>query len=410
MNKWIRNGIDVEVAFTSSARRMAAIAGSPSEQAVALASKLSAQGMSSTQQDYSSGSRVSNKIKAFLRPGVRAIYRALIPFLRPVAFRIRAYFFALPKIDQDHSAILAELNAIKNDLRAQKDSRRADINRLDRIEQYAIASARRFVINWGPGEILVRSEIGYLFCAPSDHTVLALLMDAGEMKQGIRLLIQSFLNPNDVFIDVGANVGMHTLAAAQAMQGRGRIIAFEPFGPTQRLLTKSIQMNGFAGMTEIHQAAVSNRGGHRSLLLETTSGCHSLIPLPTTSSLAAEAIEVALVRLDNVIPGETKVDLIKIDVEGAEIDVLESAKSIIASNPAIALVVQFGFPHLARAGLSMEDWLAAFHGVGLVHRAINRDTGRLEDWPVAQLEAADSVNLFFARPKSPAWTKAGMIL
>lgn len=473
MNKEIRNGINVEVAFTSGAKRMAATAGSPSQQAVALESMLSAQGLRSTEQDYSRGSGMSNKIKVFLRPVARAIYRASAPFLRPVAFRLRAYLFAgLPRVPpQDLSAVLAELSAIKSELLDQRNSARrypADrmelsarnltnlsqaainqldrikqyvvdqpysrqidtnrlnqieqsardqtevlqthVNRLERMEQYLIVSARRFAINCGPGEVLVRSEVGYILCSPSDHALLALLVESGELERGTRLLIQGFLKPNDVFIDVGANVGMHTLAAAQAMQGRGRIIAFEPFEPTQRLLAKSIWLNGFAEMTEIHQAAVSNRRGHQTLFLGAASGHHSLFPLTTSSYFAPQPVEVALVRLDDVVTDSTQVDLIKIDVEGAELDVLEGARPIIARSPSIALVVEFGFSHLGRTGHTTKDWLAAFHSVGLVHRAINRDTGRLEDWSVAQLEAADSVNLFFARPKSPAWTKAGMAL
>ena len=348
------------------------------------------------------------KIKSLLRPAARAIYRVVKPFLHPIAFRVRAYFLAgLPQHDQQgHSVILAELNALKIELHDQRNLRQVEIARLDRIEQYAFAAARRFAINCGPGEVLVRSEVGYILCSSTDHAVLAVLLEAGELERGTRRLIQRFLTPNDVFIDVGANLGLHTLAAARAMQGRGRIIAFEPFEPTQHLLEKSIWMNGFSKMTEIHRAAVSNRSGNDTLFLGATSGHHSLFPLTTPSSLAPQPVEVTLVRLDDVVSDGTKVDLIKIDVEGAELDVLESARPIIASNPSIALIVEFGFSHLARSGHSTKGWLAAFHGLGLVQHAINEDTGQLEQWTIEQLEAVDSVNLFFARPESVAWAKA----
>ena len=284
----------------------------------------------------------------------------------------------------------------------------AQTNLLERIEQYALASARRVAIHCGPGEILVRTEVGYILCSPSDHAVLACLLDSGDLERGTRYLLQNFLKPNNVFIDIGANLGMHTLAAARAMHGQGRIIAFEPFEPTQRLLTKSIWMNGFSEMTEIHQSAVSNRSGHQSLFLGASSGHHSLFQLTAASSLASQPVNVPIVRLDDVVPNSTLVDLIKIDVEGAELNVLESAKSLIASNPSIALIVEFGFAHLARTGHTTKDWLTAFHDLGLVYRAINADTGQLEEWTAAQLEAVDSINLFFARPKSIAWAKAGV--
>ena len=71
-----------------------------------------------------------------------------------------------------------------------------------------------------------------------------------------------------MFIDVGANIGLHTLAAARAMQGLGRIVAFEPCEPTKRLLEKTVGLNGFSGIVDIHQAAVSSRTGRQQLLLE----------------------------------------------------------------------------------------------------------------------------------------------
>jgi FkbM family methyltransferase len=441
MNKTIRNGIDVKVAFMSSAKQLAARHGSP--QLDTFTDNLSARGEGFTGQAQIPGRRAINKIKALLRPSVRAIYRALTPFLRPFAFRIRAYLVAgLPDIrSQDLSLVLAELSAIKNalrehdvlrqahsspnerkvlealaglnaikdELREQQDSHQTAISRLDRIEQYAFASARRFAINCGPGEILIRSEVGYILCGSTDHAVVAVLLEAGELERGTRLLIERFLKPWNVFIDVGANLGLHTIAAARAMKGQGRIIAFEPFEPTQHLLEKSIWMNGFSKMTEVHLAAVSSRSGNDVLFLGATSGHHSLFPLTTPSTLAPPPVEVALVRLDDVVPGGTRVDLIKIDVEGAELDVLESAKAIIASNPSISLIVEFGVSHLKRNGQTTKDWLAAFHGLGLVHRAINEESGQLEEWTNAELEATDSVNLFFAFPQSTAWEKAGMV-
>ena len=452
MNKLIRSGINIAVAFTSSAVKMATSPGSQTQQVSSGVIAAAAETFAFRSQIHLTEDEMPNKIKALLRPVARAIYRASKPFLRPIFCRVRAYLLGglTQHTQKDFSLILSQLNAIKSDLIYQSNSRQNDIKhfdriekfaldqldsrqdhvlrldriekfaleqldsrqdhvlRLDRIEQYALASARRIAINCGSGEILVRSEVGYILCSASDHAVLACLVESGELERGTRLLIQSFLKPNDVFIDVGANLGMHTLAAAQAMQGRGRIIAFEPFEPTQRLLAKSISINGFAEMTEIHQAAVSNRGGHQTLFLGATSGHHSLFPLTTPSTLAPPPVEVALVRLDDVVPGGTKVDLIKIDVEGAELEVLESAKQIIVSNPSIALIVEFGFSHLARNAHTTKDWLAAFHALGLVQRAINVGNGQLEEWTVAQLEAVDSINLFFARPKSPAWVKAGV--
>lgn len=277
--------------------------------------------------------------------------------------------------------------------------------RLDRIEQYSMTSARRAFVQCAGDEVMVRTEVGYVLCAGADHAVLASLVDTGELERGTRLLIQRFLQPGNTFVDVGANVGMHTLAAGRAMQGRGKIIAFEPFEQTKRLLEKSVWLNGFEHFTDIHQAAVSDTAGTHPFFLGKASGHHSLFPVLGSSEQGAARTDVATVRLEQVV-GSAFVDLIKIDVEGAELEVLAGAKSVIARNPDIALIVEFGPEHLRRTGHSVQDWLAQFTGLGLEYRVINPDTGLLEAWPLEALERSVSVNLFMAAAHSAAWAKA----
>lgn len=276
-------------------------------------------------------------------------------------------------------------------------------SKLDRIEQYSYATARRVTINCESGEILVKTEAGFVLCAANDYALLTCLIEAGDLELGTRLLIQEYLAPGDTYIDIGANIGMHTLAAARAMQGKGKIIAFEPYGPTKAMLEKSVWINGFSDMVEIHQAAVSNVTGQQALYLGETSGHHSLFELEGSQESSKPAVEVLLLRLDETIQATSKVDLLKIDVEGAELEVLESAKTLIENNKDIALIVEFGPSHLKRTGHTPEKWLAEFEQLGLVYQAIHPTTGVLESWTIEQLRTVDSINLFWSRPDSNAW-------
>ena len=381
--KTIREGVDTKVAAKSAmTRAMSASSPSDSMRKIKMLSKISA--------------TFGVKFRAMTK---RLLVR-LKQIAHPILFRLRNYL---------NQPLLEQMSRIENQLLILGEGRQLSNlapAQLDRIEQYVMASARRVAVNCGAGEILVRTEVGYILCASSDHAVLASLLEAGELEPGIRLLIQRFLKPNDVFIDVGANLGMITLSAAHAMKGMGRIISFEPFEPTQQLLKKSVWMNGFSGIVEIHQAAASNRNGHQTLHLGATSGHNSLYQLASTSIQTPQSVEVPLVQLDSVVGAGISVNLIKIDVEGAELDVLEGAKSLIASNPSIAMIVEFGFAHLQRTGHTTQDWLAAFKNLGFEFRAVNAHTGQLEAWTEEQLEAVDSVNLFFARPQSEAWSRA----
>jgi hypothetical protein len=109
-----------------------------------------------------------------------------------------------------------------------QQQQQALVSQLARAENYAYVGARRVAVPCGNGEMLVRTEAGYIMCANTDIPLLATLIDTGDLERGTRLLIQSLLRPGDVFIDVGANIGMHTLAAGHAMAASGTIIANPP--------------------------------------------------------------------------------------------------------------------------------------------------------------------------------------
>ncbi|WP_175763250.1 FkbM family methyltransferase [Burkholderia ambifaria] len=277
--------------------------------------------------------------------------------------------------------------------------------KLDRIEIYSHATARRVAVNCGNGAVLVRTEAGFVLCGENDHALLACLLESGELERGTRLLIEKFVQPGNCFVDVGANIGLHTLAAARSMQGQGKIIAFEPFGPTKALLERSVWMNGFSSLVEIHQAAVSNETGHHKLFLGATSGHHSLFPLDERMSTDAEPVEVSVVRLDDIILATQKVDLLKIDAEGAELQVIESAAGLIERNAELAIIVEFGPAHLERTQIAPRDWLNAFAAHGLQYRAINSVSGKLEHWSMEDLIACDSINLLFGRKDAGFWER-----
>ena len=347
-----------------------------------------------------------------LLPLARLGFRLARPILLPIASLTRDYLMdglrhsILHEIQRAHDVTLLEVQT-RADATIQEIQMRSDrlAARLDRIEGLSTVTARRVAITCANGEALVRTEVGFVICPADDHTLLACLIETGELERGTRILIQKFLKPGDVYVDVGAHVGMHVLAAARAMEGRGKIIAFEPFKPTVRMLEKSLLMNGFSDMAEVHQAAVSSSLGLQKLHLGTTNGHHSLFELNVPPDLAEEPVEVPVVRLDGVIPAGQRIDLLKIDAEGAELDVIEGGASLITGNSDIALIVEFGPSHLRRTGRTASQWLGGFAGLGLDYRVINDVTGALETWSLQRLEAIDSVNLFFSRNDSKAWSR-----
>jgi len=281
---------------------------------------------------------------------------------------------------------------------------------LGRIELYGLTAAQRVAIRCGADAVMIRTQVGYVLCAADDYALIAGLIERGELECGTRELIQRLLEPGDIFVDVGANIGMHTIAAAQAMRGQGRVIAFEPFLPTAQLLEKSVWMNGYSASVEIHQVAAANTSTSRSLYLGATSSHHSLFPLGANAGYGAPVVQVQTVTIDDVVPLSKPVTLIKIDVEGAELDVLNGAKRLLAASPDSGLIVEFGRSHLQRAGIKTADWLSHFKKLGMDCWEITSTNGELRNLAVENLDKIDSLNLFFANSKSPLLRKAKFLI
>ncbi|MFI4957140.1 MAG: FkbM family methyltransferase [Gammaproteobacteria bacterium] len=314
-----------------------------------------------------------------VRSVARFFYCMIKPIVMPIAFRFREFIIG--------------------------DLRQA----LDRIDNHSTISAQRVAIPCGQDEVLLRSVSGYLLCPANDVTALSCLIEArGDPEKGTRLVIERVLRPGDVFVDVGAHLGIHTLAAARAMQRCGKIIALEPCESTCNFLRRTVHMNGLADITEIQQAAISNVTGELPFYLAMGSPQHSLYSFGS-SGFSNDSVMVNAWKLDDILLNQPVINLIKIDVEGAETDVIEGAALTLQRFPDIALIVEFGPTHLKRVGSkTTQEWLDVFTQFGLMYRVINEATGGLENWTPTQLEGVDIVNLFFAREGSSAWERVQM--
>jgi FkbM family methyltransferase len=383
-NKVVRSGVDVSVLVRAATLRIGYDAAPPA------AGAFNAHGAAA---GVGPGWKES-PVRKLLQP----LLRRLKPLVRSILWRLRGYW---NRPLEEH---LARVEALLAKQQASLDQLAAQVRQ---AETFASAAARRIAVPCANGEILLRTEVGYLLCSSSDPAVLAVLLESGELERGTRLLIQRLLRPGDVFVDIGANLGLHTLAAARTLQGRGRVVAFEPSPETHRLLQAGIWLNGFSSMVDVHQAAVSSHAGRQAFHLGATSGHSSLLPLDPQPGHRASSVDVTVVRLDEVLPAGTAVNLIKIDVEGAELDVLAGARSVIEANPSVALIAEYGPSHVRRSGHTAASWLQPFQALGLEYRAIDPHTGQLAPCDEAELEKWDSVNLFFARPSSDAWARAG---
>jgi FkbM family methyltransferase len=150
--------------------------------------------------------------------------------------------------------------------------------------------------------------------------------------------LEQILSPGMTFVDAGACYGLYTLAASKIVGESGRVITFEPASRAFRVLRKNIALNSLANVLAYPLALTTNSG--KALLYHHPNvGCDSL---GRDHSFTETAEEVGTESLDNVLRkiSVSHVDVIKMDVQGAEELVLRGAKEILTSSrPAVIFEV-----------------------------------------------------------------------
>jgi FkbM family methyltransferase len=159
----------------------------------------------------------------------------------------------------------------------------------------------------------------------------------GVYEQDKTKLIRRLLRPGMTFSDVGANKGDFTLLAAKVVGPAGNVISIEPEPENYAYLRASIELNGYRNIRTF-ALALSDSDGTSRLRLAPKSGAHTLSP---DQKIGNNTVPVTATTLDSLLDRSAiaKVDLIKIDVQGWELQVLRGARRTLRSNPAAVLLL-----------------------------------------------------------------------
>ena len=132
--------------------------------------------------------------------------------------------------------------------------------------------------------------------------------------------VMSRLKTASLFVDVGGHMGLYAVCGAKRMPAGGKVVVFEPQFENARFLRRTVQLNHVGSKVEIREAAVGEKTG--------------MICISTGQSQAtiseSEGIPVKMTSLDAEFPHE-RIDVLKIDVEGAEEKVLQGAEELLGS-------------------------------------------------------------------------------
>jgi len=157
---------------------------------------------------------------------------------------------------------------------------------------------------------------------------------AGLMEFNDMAFLLHFLKENDLFMDVGANVGVYTILASGVRKAQS--IAFEPIPSTFRRLQDHIRINGLEDMAQYRNYAL---GSKEEKLYFTTNEDSTNHVVPQGSDASKNGMEVRVCAMDSIMEGRCPL-LMKIDVEGFETEVIRGASETLKNPELKAIIIE----------------------------------------------------------------------
>jgi FkbM family methyltransferase len=207
-----------------------------------------------------------------------------------------------------------------------------------------------------PRELAAKALWRVRFLLPHGHRPYhypggLVLIDARESRAMIRRilgayepwkvsLLRQIVRPGMTCVDVGANNGFFSFIMARLMSDEGRVLAFEPEPANRSLLDRGAELNGYRSVQSF-ELALSDGPGTLTFFAGKQSGWGSLIHRPGETLDDRYAFAVNVATLDSVIEaqGIERVDVMKVDVQGAELAVMGGSRNILGRSGPIWLLI-----------------------------------------------------------------------
>jgi FkbM family methyltransferase len=199
---------------------------------------------------------------------------------------------------------------------------------------------------------------GLLFNAAESTAGMALGTTEPELQAAFAL----FLKPGMTLYDIGANVGFFSVIAARLVGATGRVVAFDPLPSNIAAIAHNANLNGFERVIG-KELALGKVDGEASFIVSADPNWGRLASLGKTPEAVRGELKVTVRRIDTVVSeGLAPPDAIKMDVEGAEVDVLEGASETLRSSRPILFIDLHGTNQRVAAILSALDYDARVSG------------------------------------------------
>jgi FkbM family methyltransferase len=212
--------------------------------------------------------------------------------------------------------------------------------------------------------------------------------------------LRRILRPGMNFVDVGANIGLYSTVAASLVQPAGRVLAIEPQEDMCELVGMNARQNGLTNVTVVRTALGRSAGTARLHQLYSSNPSAATLQLQADETSLSSS-DVPIQRLGDLLAKARLGDadlVVKIDVEGAELEVLAGANEYFTTHPPTVILVECVDHHLRRFGASSVDLLTTLHRLGYRVSALRRGR-RLDLDPAVGVDA----DVIAWRPDRSPW-------
>ena len=186
----------------------------------------------------------------------------------------------------------------------------------------------------------VQLNCGALFHVNLTDNIQRQIYFQGEYEPEVTHLMRTILSEGDTFIDIGANVGYHTVLAKELVGSSGSVHSFEPLPKLYSELNRNVQLNSYTNVF-LNQIALHREKANINIYLPGTgnNGTGSIFERDhhTGGSLSCPAISLDMYLRSRYVKN---LRLIKIDIEGGEIYALEGMSTLLNRTPAPNLILE----------------------------------------------------------------------
>lgn len=239
-----------------------------------------------------------------------------------------------------------------------------------------------FSVRLAANDVRVVDYAGVKIAVDLAEPVISRYIESGQYETYMVSFFQKVLRPGMTMIDIGANIGLFSLLAAKLVGETGRVYSIEASGENARLLLYSARINGFKNI-RLFPVAVGDVNGYT--LYQSHIGANgALLTNPGKGvEFSSEAIlhpacqVVPMMLLDSLVTGP--VDVIKLDIEGAEGLALQGGLKLIRTHRPL-ITSEASYEMLDRVSrITLHDYFLMIRSLGYRHFLIDRVNGELEE-------------------------------